>query len=92
MIIHVLANAPEAARERVRSFLGLTRERRRTADVRWVLHLLYDVGSIDYASQVASQLAKEAMREAAEIFGSAPDSEEKRFLLAVPRYVVDRER
>jgi geranylgeranyl diphosphate synthase type II len=92
MIIHLLTNAPEAERERIQSFLGLTRDRRRAADIRWMLRLLYDVGSIDYTSLVASQLAEEATREAVEIFRSAPDSEEKRFLLAVPRYVVNRER
>jgi geranylgeranyl diphosphate synthase type II len=92
MVIHLLANVPEEVRNKVQRFLGLSRAQRRAAEVRWMLRLLHDVGSIDYASQVAAQLAEEATREAVELFSSAPDSEERRFLLAVPRYVVDRER
>jgi hypothetical protein len=48
--------------------------------------------SIEYAHRAARQLAGAALLEALAAFRGMPDSEEKRFILEMILYVVDRDR
>jgi hypothetical protein len=48
--------------------------------------------SIEYARRAARQLAGAALLEALAAFRGMPDSEEKRFILEMILYVVDRDR
>jgi geranylgeranyl diphosphate synthase type II len=47
-------------------------------------------GCIDYARQVAQGLAGAARHEFATVYGPLPDSRDKRFLEALPDWVIER--
>ena len=81
-----------ARKLRLERFLAQPRENRTVSDVEWVYGLMVRYKSIDYARRAARQLAGAALLEALAAFRSLPDSEEKRFILEMILYVVDRDR
>ena len=92
MLIHLLKHCSSRERVRLRRFLARPREDRSPADVNWVYELLLRHKSIDYARRAARQLAGAALLEALAAFRGVPDSDEKRFILEMILYVVDRDR
>lgn len=90
MLIHLLSHANQAERARLHRMLGQPRELRSDADVKWVRGRMDAYGSVDYARQVAHGLAGAAQYEFAELYGSLPDSRDKRFLEALPPWVIER--
>ena len=90
MLIHLLANVSEKERKRICTLLGQPRESRSDEDVRWVLARMDAHGSIDYARQVAQGLAGAAKHEFEHLYGYLPDSRDKRFLEALPAWVIER--
>jgi geranylgeranyl diphosphate synthase type II len=60
-------------------------------EVRWVHNLMEKYDCIDYARAVARQLANESLREFEVAYGSAPDSEDKRFIQQIVQYMIERE-
>jgi geranylgeranyl diphosphate synthase type II len=92
MIIHLLRTLVGAERARLVSFLGQPRKERREDDVAWVRERLTETGSVAFARQYAEQLSAAAEREAFEAFGRGLPSDELDFLLALPSYVIERDR
>jgi geranylgeranyl diphosphate synthase, type II len=90
MLIHLLAQATEPERWRLRSILGQTRDQRSNRDVAWVRTRMDFYGCLDYARQVAHGLAGAAQYEFANLYGHLPDSRDKRFLGALPAWVIAR--
>jgi geranylgeranyl diphosphate synthase type II len=90
MLIHLLERATAAERDRLRSILDRPRDTRSDCDVRWVLDLMAEYGSIDYARKVAHGLAGAARYEFTELYGTLPDSRDKRFIEALPAWVIER--
>src|SRR5579862_1933590 len=88
MLIHLLAQATEAERDRLRSILGRPREARSDCDVAWVLDRMQAYGCVGYARQVAQGLAGAAQYEFQSLYGPLPDSPDKRFLEALPVWVI----
>ena len=92
MLIHLLRTAGAADREEVRRFLGKRRRERTGEEVRWLHRLLVEHGSLDFARQAARDLAGAALAEGEAVLRDVPDSEDKSFLLATARYVIERDR
>lgn len=90
MLIHLIAKATESEREDLRSILCRPREGRTSGDVAWVLGRMNAYGCIDYARQVAQGLAGAAQYEFTELYGHLPDSPDKRFVEALPLWVIER--
>lgn len=90
MLIHLLSNASEAECKRLYGILGKPRQARPDDDISWVRERMDTYGSLHYARQVANGLAGAAQYECAQLFGSLPDSQEKRFLEALPKWVIER--
>ncbi len=90
MLIRFIECCGEFERQRLSSLLSRPRSERSDADVAWVLDRMDAYGCIDYARQVAHGLAGAACEEFATIFGSLPDSRDRRFLEALPRWVLSR--
>jgi geranylgeranyl diphosphate synthase type II len=90
MLIHLLANANEAERWRLRSMLGQPRDERSDRDVMWVRKRMDAYGSMDYAREVAHGIAGAAQYEFTNLYGHLPDSRDKRFLEALPAWVIAR--
>ncbi|MFO0756794.1 MAG: polyprenyl synthetase family protein [Byssovorax sp.] len=90
MIIHLFENGTEDERARLERMLGRPRAERTVEDVRWVRERMDHYGAIEYAREVAQGLAGAAAHEADQIFGDLPDSRDKRFLQALPTWVIER--
>jgi geranylgeranyl diphosphate synthase type II len=90
MLIHLIGKATDAERHRLRSILSRPRETRTGEDVSWVLERMNAYGSLDYARQVAQGLAGAAQYEFKNLYGHLPDSRDKRFLEALPVWVIER--
>jgi geranylgeranyl diphosphate synthase type II len=90
MLIHLLENASETERERLRTMLSQPREERSDEDVLWVRERMDAYGCIDYARQVAHGLAGAARHEFLGLYGHLPDSRDKRFIEALPEWVIER--
>jgi geranylgeranyl diphosphate synthase type II len=90
MLIHLLSHATKAERERLHKLLGQPRECRTDREVSWVRQRMDAYGSLNYARQVAQGLAGAAQFEFDELYGRLPDSRDKRFLQALPAWVIER--
>lgn len=90
MLIDLFAKATEAERARLRMILSVPRETRTDGDVEWVLERMDAYGCISYARQVAQALAGAAQYEFQMLYGGLPDSRDKRFLEALPVWVIER--
>lgn len=90
MLIHLLSHATNDERQRLRAMLDRPREDRPDEDVMWVRDRMDAYGSIGYARQVAHGLAGAAQFEFGELYGNLPDSRDKRFLAALPAWVIER--
>ena len=90
MLIHLLSHATPAERDRLHAMLGQPRELRTDSEVLWVRERMDAYGCLDYARQVAHGLAGAAQYEFTELYGQLPDSRDKRFLEALPMWVIER--
>jgi geranylgeranyl diphosphate synthase type II len=90
MLIHLFAKATDGERDRLRAMLGRPRETHTHCDVAWVLDRMNAYGCLDYARQVAHGLAGAAQFEFTNLYGHLPDSRDKRFLEALPVWVIER--
>ena len=90
MLIRLLELTTANERRRVHALLGLPRAERCVRDVRWVQRAMDRYGCIEHARQVAQGLAGAACHEFDVAFGSLPDSQDKRFIEALPVWVIER--
>lgn len=90
MLIHLFECASDSEKQRLAEMLGRERHERSADDVRWVRDLMDRYGSITYAREAAHGLAGAARYEFEQIFGGLPDSPDKRFIEALPEWVIRR--
>lgn len=90
MLVHLLGMATPDERTRIAVMLGRTRSARTSDDVLWIRGLMEHYGSIEYARQTAHGLAGAALHEFDVAFVEVKDSVDKRFLHALPTWVIDR--
>lgn len=90
MLIHLMSRATAAERDRLHAMLSQPRELRTDRDVSWVREEMDGRGCLDYARQVAHGLAGAAQYEFTQLYGHLPDSRDKRFLEALPMWVISR--
>ena len=90
MIIRLCQLASGKERTRVREILGLPRAARTAAVVRWIRELMDEYGCVDYARKVAHGLAGAAQHEFSQMYSELPDSRDKRFVEALPTWVLSR--
>ena len=91
MVIEYLRRCTAAQRAAVARFLAKSRGERTADEVDWLRGEIIASGCVDTARERAAQLAQEAHAEALEAFADAPDSDDKRFLLDLPFYMVERD-
>jgi len=91
MLIHVTAALPRVGRRRLRDFLSTPRALRQAVDVEWVLDEMHERGSIEYARACAHDLAVGAHERFDACYGDLPESQDKRLILEIVRYMVDRD-
>jgi len=75
---------------RLSLLLGMERLARPAEEVEWVRERMDHYDCISYARQVAHGLAGAALHEFEQTFGMLPDSRDKRFIAALPQWVLSR--
>jgi geranylgeranyl diphosphate synthase type II len=91
MLIHLLRRVDLRDASRLQTFLGQTRPSRSERDVHWILGLMRSLGSMDYGRTVSRHFAGATLYEFTQAFGDLPESDEKRFLHEIIRYMVSRD-
>ena len=90
MLIHVLQRLRGDEAARAARFLGLSREQKPVPDAAWLRERMDEHGSLHFARQLAHGLVGAALYEQKCAFAGLPDSVDKRFLEAMPRWVLER--
>lgn len=92
MLIELQRVLAGADAERLQTFLAKPRAARADDEVQWVYQRLVENDCIDHARTSAVALAEAAEREIRTALENVQDSPDKEFLLALPRYVISRDR
>ncbi|WBB94055.1 polyprenyl synthetase family protein [Verrucosispora sp. WMMC514] len=92
ILIDFMRRCTGAERERLLEFLRRTRTQRTAAEVRWLHGRLLAYDCVESARRSARDLAAAAYREGRRALGPAAETEDGRFLLGLPEYVVERSR
>jgi geranylgeranyl diphosphate synthase type II len=92
MLIDVLGTLRGAERRRVVRFLGRPRAERSDEDVAWLHDRIVETGALDRAAALARQLADAAREHGGTALDGVSDSAAREFLLALPAYMVERDR
>jgi geranylgeranyl diphosphate synthase type II len=90
MLIHLMRALDPDERQRLAAILGRPRTERFEPDIRWMRESMDRHGVIERAREVAHGLAGAAMHEYAAAFAGLPDTRERRFLEALPAWVIAR--
>jgi geranylgeranyl diphosphate synthase type II len=90
MLIRLLQVASPSERERVVAILSRDRSRRTAEDVAWVRRGMEAHRCMQFARELAHGLAGAARHEASRAFARLPSSRDRRFLEALPRWVIER--
>lgn len=90
MLIRLFECLPQSQQQRLRELLGRPRAERTAAELRWVRGLMDEHDCIEYARRVAHALAGAAQHESDALLSALPDSRDKRFLAALPGWVIER--
>ena len=90
MLIHLFEQCTAGERDRLIAFLGRPRAQRQPEEVRWVRERMDAYDCIEYARQVSQGLAGAAHHEFEEVFRDVPDSRDRRFIEALPAWVIER--
>lgn len=92
MLIRLLNLCTPRERRALERCLAKPWDKRTKAETQWVYGLMVRYGTIQFARQMARQLAGAALVEALTEFRQVPDSEAKRFILETVLYTVRRDR
>ena len=90
MLIRLFEQTTPPERARLSAMLGQPRADRSPDDVAWVRERMDAYDCIDYARQVAHGLAGAAHHEFTLLYQHLPDSRDKRFIEALPAWVIER--
>src|SRR5262249_2675511 len=90
MLIRLFAVATQGERARLQRLLGLPRQARTREEITWVRERMDHYGCIDHARRMAHGLAGGARHELGAIYAGVPDSRDKRFIQALPEWVIAR--
>jgi geranylgeranyl diphosphate synthase, type II len=90
MLIHVLSHASEPERARILRLLELPRAEKPSSEIEWLRDSMRRLDCVEYARRVAHALAGAALHEFAPAFGGAREGRDKRFIEALPYWVLER--
>lgn len=90
MLIHLFEHATQGERDRLHQLMAQPRAERSAKDVQWVYEAMLSYDSVGYAQRFAQGLAGAAQYEFDRLFGSLPDSRDKRFIASLPAWVIER--
>ena len=91
MLIHLLNNCSLQEKADLVAILALSRPERTEAQIQWIYEMMTQYGSIAFGRQCARQFAGAALYEFRNAYGHLPDSDDKRFILEMILYMIERE-
>ncbi len=91
MLLHFMRTARPAVRARAERVLGTPRLRKRARDVEWLLEAMRDAGSLEHGRRLALEYSERALQLDA-TYPWPLDTDDRRFLREMLRYVIDRTR
>lgn len=90
ILIRLAQSATDDERTRLAEVLASDRQGRGRAEVRWMRGLIERYGCLEYARDVAHALAGAASHEVQKLLSALPDGRDKRFIEALPQWVLRR--
>ena len=90
ILVHLLKKCSEKEREFIVSALGKPRAQKNEAEMRKVLEMIKEKGSLEYCKEKAAKLGKEALELFEKKFAHLPQSAAKKELVDVMRFLVER--
>jgi len=90
VLIRFLQKASLEERLRARELLATPRHHKAASEVAWLRERIEAYGCIEYAQRVAHGLAGAALHESERVLAVLPDSRDKRFLQALPHWMLER--
>jgi geranylgeranyl diphosphate synthase type II len=90
MLIRLLRCMEAVERARLAEFLALPRTARTSDEVGWIRERMEAYDCLEWARQIAHAFAGAAQHEFEELFAGVPDSRDRRFIEALPRWVLER--
>jgi geranylgeranyl diphosphate synthase type II len=90
MMIHLFQRSSPHERAQLAALLSRPRLDRTAADVQWMRDRMDACGAIEHATRLAQELAGAAVHEGKLLFEHLPDSRDRRFIEALPRWVIER--
>lgn len=91
LLIHLLKNAGSADRAKLRELFALPCSQRHKEDVQWVLQLMEQYGSVEFARTFARRYAGAALYEFSRSFVGASQSEDYQFIESLVLYALERQ-
>lgn len=90
MVVHALEAADPATRRELQEFLGLQRTQRTPADIKAVMDLMLELGSIEFATEFGRGIARAAEELYDPTFGHLGESAELDFIHQLIGWMLDR--
>ena len=90
MLIHMMNTCDEGERSRLLRLLAMPRSQKPPEEIDWLRGAMWRLGCVEYARVVAHGLAGAALHEFGVAFESAPPSRDKRFIEALPYWMLER--
>ena len=90
MLLHFMRTAKGATRTRALKLLETPRPRKRPADIAWLLDAMTAAGSLEHGRRLALEYSERALATDAAGVPALEENEDRRFLRAMLRYVIER--
>jgi geranylgeranyl diphosphate synthase type II len=90
MLLHLVRTARPRVRDRALRILRTPRARKRQRDVDWLRGAMIDAGSLEHGRGLAADYSRRALELDGRGFPFMHDSDDRRFLSEMLRYVIDR--
>jgi geranylgeranyl diphosphate synthase, type II len=91
MLIHLLQHSSPEEHKKLSALLSCKREERTARQIRWLLKLMAERGSIQHARRIRDNLRDAALVEYHRLFAALEDSPDKQFLREIVPWVVERD-
>ena len=91
MLIHLMREAALHERAALMRIFARKRTDRTPREVAWIRQRIEKYGCIEFAQGIARDLAGAAQREFSRIYAGLPDSSDRRFIEALPLWVIERQ-
>jgi geranylgeranyl diphosphate synthase type II len=91
ILIHLMREAASHERSELMRIFARKRTDRTARQVVWIRRRIEKYGCIEFAQGIARELAGAALHEFSRIYTGLPDSRDRRFIEALPLWVIERE-